>query len=425
MSFLTHLECFRCGRAYPPERQFLGCPACTGEHVSNLFCVYDYAAIGRDWDPNRLADRPSSIWRYHEFLPVEPEHAVTLGEGLTPLLEVPRLGRRLGLNRLYVKDESQNPTWSFKDRMGAVGATRALELGCTVLTAASSGNGGAATAAYAARAGLKSIVFTTQLFPLTMRVLMQTYGAMVIATPTMHDRWTMVKLGVERLGWFPIQNFLQPPIGANPYAQEGCKALGLETCEQLGWRAPDVMIFPIGSGDTLTGAWRGCRELRDLGIIDRVPRLVGAEVFGALEHALADGLDHTEAMPTYPTVAVSTGTANSAYQSLRAVRETDGAAARAGEKEIMAMQVALAEDEGIYAEPSAVVPLVVASTLRQRGQIDADEVVVAVSTSGGLKDPEATRPYLHEIPLIEPSFESLADALERTYHYQLDLSAVV
>lgn len=421
---LTHLECFRCGRIYPPERYFLGCPACTGDRASNLFCGYDYAEIARRWSPKVLADRPMTMWRYREFFPVEDDASVvTLGEGMTPLLQLPRFGRRLGLQRLYLKDESQNPTWSFKDRMGSVGVSRAREMGCSVVTAASSGNGGAATAAYAARGGLRSIIFTTAQFPLTMRVLMQTYGAMVVATPTMQDRWTLVRMGVEDLGWFPIQNFLAPPIGANPYAQEGCKAIGYETCEQLGWRAPDVMIFPIGSGDSLTGAWRGCRELRDLGHVEHVPRMVAAEVFGALENALARGLDHTEAMPTYPTVAVSTGTANSAYQSLRAVRESGGMAARAGEDAIMAMQLALAEDEGIYAEPSAVVPLVVAGKLRAAGRIAPDDIVVVVSTSGGLKDPEATRPYLKEIPVTEPSFAGLAQVLSDTYGYSLERNA--
>jgi threonine synthase len=247
MSYLKHLECFRCGRTYPPERMFFGCPACTGDAASNLFCVYDYEAIGRAWSPAVVTKRPTNMWRYKEFFPVDDEHQVSLGEGMTPLLHAPRLGRRLGLDRLYIKDESRNPTWSFKDRMGSVGASKAVEFGCRVLTAASSGNGGAATAAYAARAGLKSIIFTTQNFPLPMRALMQTYGSMVVATPTIEDRWKMVRLGVERFDWFPIQNFLVPAIGANPYAQEGCKALGYETCEQLGWKAPDVMIFPIGA----------------------------------------------------------------------------------------------------------------------------------------------------------------------------------
>lgn len=415
MSHLTHLECFRCARTYPPDAYLLGCPACANGNASNLFCVYDYEKVARTFTKDALADREPTMWRYRELFPVDGEHRVTLGEGMTPLLHAPRLGRRLGLARLYLKDESQNPTWSFKDRMAAIGVSKALELGRRVITAASSGNGGAASAAYAARAGLKSIIFTTPSFPLTMRVLMQTYGSMVVATPTIEDRWKMVRLGVEEFGWFPIQNFLVPAVGANQYAQEGCKALAYETCEQLGWKAPDAMIFPIGLGDTLTGAWRGSSELRSLGFVERVPRMIGAEVFGALERALVEGADRTEPMPTYPTVAISSGTANSAYQSLRAVRESEGWSARAGEDAIMEMQLALAEDEGLYAEASAVVPLAVIPQLLERGTIAPDDVVVCVLTSTGLKDPEVTRPYLREIPLAEPTREGLIRTLEETY----------
>jgi threonine synthase len=415
MSLLMHLECFRCGRTYPPEPYLLGCPACTGTAASNLFCVYDYEQAARSFRKEEIAGREPTMWRYRELFPVDDDFRVSLGEGMTPLLHLPRLGRRLGLTRLYVKDESQNPTWSFKDRMAAVGVSKALELGRRVITAASSGNGGAASAAYAARGGLKSIIFTTPSFPLTMRVLMQTYGSLVLATPTIEDRWKMVRLGVEEYGWFPVQNFLVPAVGANQYAQEGCKALAYETCEQLGWRAPDAMIFPIGLGDTLTGAWRGSCELRRLDLTDRVPAMIGAEVFGALENALERGLDHTEPMPTRPTVAISSGTANSAYQSLRAVRESGGTAASAGEEEIMQMQLALAEDEGIYAEASAVVPFAIVPKLLDRGAIRRDDVVVCVSTSSGLKDPEVTRDYLPEIPLIEPTREGLTQTLATVY----------
>lgn len=415
VSCLTHLECFRCGRTYPPEPYLLGCPACAGADASNLFCVYDLAQVARTFSKDAIALREPTMWRYSELFPVGEDCRVSLGEGMTPLLALPRLGRRLGLTRLYVKDESQNPTWSFKDRMAAVGVSKAVEFGRKVITAASSGNGGAASAAYAARAGLKSIIFTTPSFPLTMRVLMQAYGSLVIATPTIEDRWKMVRLGVEEYGWFPVQNFLVPAIGANQYAQEGCKALAYETCEQLGWRAPDAMIFPIGLGDTLTGAWRGSCELHQLGLTSHVPTMIGAEVFGALESALERGLDRTEPMPTRPTVAISSGTANSAYQSLRAVRESGGTAASAGDDEIMRMQIALAEDEGIYAEASSVVPLAIIPKLLERGTIARDDVVVCVSTSTGLKDPEVTRDYLPEIPLIEPTREALSHTLATAY----------
>ena len=165
MSYLSHLECYRCGHSYPPEKFFHGCPACAQGKPSNLFCVYDYQRLSRDFSVQVLQNRPLTMWRYRELLPVDPEYAVSIHEGMTPLIHCQRLGARYGLQNLYLKDESRNPTWSFKDRLASAGASKAREMGCSVLTLSSTGNAGAAVAAYAARAGLQAVVFTTQSVP--------------------------------------------------------------------------------------------------------------------------------------------------------------------------------------------------------------------------------------------------------------------
>lgn len=408
MTFLDHLECFRCARTYPPGKLFQGCPACSAERPSNLFCVYDYQGLKRSFSKTALQRRSPSMWRYLELLPVGEEHVVTLHEGMTPLIHCPRLGRRYGLKRLYVKDESRNPTWSFKDRLASAGASKAREMGCHVLAVASTGNAGAATAAYAARAGMQAAIFTTADMPSTMRVLMQSYGARVYAVPTMADRWQMVQRGVQERGWFPVQNFMVPPLGANPYSLDGAKTMGFELCEQLDWHPPDVVVAPVTVGDLPVGAWRGFLEFREMGLVDRVPRMVAAEVFGPLSNALAQGLDHTEAMPTHPTVAVSAGAANSTFQSLRMVRDTGGTAVVASDQEIMQAQLELAETEGIYAEASSTLALAALKKLAVAGQVREDEVAVVLLTSTGLKDPEVTRPYLPEMRLLDQSmFEVL------------------
>lgn len=411
MTYLSHLQCHRCAQQFPPGKLFMGCPSCAPARPSNVYCVYDYPRIAERFRPELLQRRPMTMWRYSEFLPVEQEYVVTLYEGMTPLIPCPRLGSRYGLTRLYLKDESRNPTWSFKDRLASVAASKARELGATTLAIASTGNAGAATAAYAARAGMEAVVFTTQTVPLTMRALMQTYGARVVAVPSMADRWTMVRRGVEERGWFPVQNFVVPPVGANPYALDGAKTVGFELCEQLDWQPPDVVVAPVSAGDLPVGAWRGFLELREVGLIDRIPRMVAAEVFGSVGNALAKGLDHTEPVPTWPSVAVSAAVANSAYQCLRMVRESRGTALMASDDEIMAAQLELAETEGIYAEPSSTLTLAAIKKLAERGELGEDEVVVALITSTGLKDPQATRPYLADIPLIEPTLE----AFDRLY----------
>jgi threonine synthase len=406
------LRCFRCGATYPPGPLWGGCPACAAAgKPSNLYCVYDYPAVTRALDRAELASRPANLWRYRELLPVAVEHAVTLDEGMTPLVRAERLGRQYGLDQLYLKDESRNPTWSFKDRLAAVGATKARELGASVLAVASSGNAGAATAAYAARAGLDAYLFTTEQFPSTMRAFMQAYGAKVFAVPTAPDRLTMVRRGVEERGWVPIQNYVVPPVGAPAYMLDGAKTVGFELAEQLGWRVPDVVVAPTSNGDLPVGIWRAFLELRELGWVDRVPRMVAAEVYGALANALAKDLDHTETMPSWPTVAFSAGNPVSAYQSLLMLRETGGTALGASEDEIMAAQLLLARTEGIWAEAASALTLATIAKLVASGAIRRDEVVVALITSGGLKDPDATLRYVPPIPLIQPTFEDLERAL--------------
>ncbi|MDE3075380.1 MAG: threonine synthase [Chloroflexota bacterium] len=416
-TFLTHLECWRCGRTFPPEKRFTGCPECARTKPSNLFCQYDLDAIGRTFHPGLLAARPPTLWRYKEFLPAGEGHIVSMGEGMTPLIHCPRLGQRMGLRNLYVKDDSRNPTWSFKDRMAASGAAMALDFGCTVLTAASSGNGGAATSAYAARAGIEAVIFTTPQFPMTMRAFMQAYGTKIVATPTAADRWKMVLEGVLEHDWFPIQNMMTPPVGANPYALEGNKTFAFEVCEQMSWRVPDWVISPCGSGDSLTGAWLGFNQFHRLGYVDRVPRMAAAETYGVLMHALETGADHTEAVEPKPSVAISTATANSAYQCLRTIRDSKGTAMTATNDEIMAAQLSLAACEGIWAEPSSALTIAAIQHLVQRGDIREDDVVVAWLTSGGLKDPEVMKHYLPDIPLIEPTWEALERTLRDTYRW--------
>lgn len=418
MSFLAALRCFRCDAVYPPDSVLFQCPACANEVPSGLYCVYDYEAIERRWSPATTRTREATMWRYAEFFPVEAAHAVTLGEGMTPLLRLDEVGKRIGCRSLFLKDESQNPTWSFKDRLASVGATKAVELGGEVLTAASSGNGGASTAAYAARAGLRSIVVTAGVPPAAMRALMTVYGTLLLTTERNEDRWPLVAYGVENHGWFPVQNFLDPLVGASPFAREGCKALAFEICEQLGWKAPDAVIFPVTVADSLAGAWRGFVELELLGVIDRVPRLYGAEVHGPLERALCSG--ELTRVQGGPSRAVSTASTQTTYQALAAVRATGGWSVAVGDDAILqGAQALLAEHEGIFAELSGALALAGAERLLADGMIDADELVVLVSTSGGLKDFDVALPEPERPEPIEPTPAGMAEALAQRYGYTL------
>lgn len=384
---------------------------------TNVSVVYDMDEIRRSFDPKRLDGRPHTMWRYAELLPAELENAVSIGEGMTPLLPVPRLARRLGLRNLLVKDESRNPTWSFKDRLASSAVSMAKQMGAAVVTGSSSGNAGSATAAYSARAGIPCVMFTTQQFPLAMRVQMAVYGTKMIATPTIQDRWRMVEACVDTLGWFPVTIFVYPLVGSNPYGIEGYKSVAFELVEQLG-RVPDHVVMPVGAGDAFYGTWKGFEEYRELGFTDSVPTMVAAEVFGPLENALAKNLDHIEEVPWGPSPAISVGLYTSAYQALHVLRESGGAARSPSTEDMLAMQRELAETEGIYAEVSSVISLCVAKTLVDEGRIQDDDLVVAFLTSGGLKDPETTAKHLPAIPLIEPNLDALRAALDATYGFK-------
>jgi threonine synthase len=197
------LRCLRCHGRFDEARPFTGCPRCAAQGVAvNLTVEYDLAPLAGVTGAT-LAPDGKGLWRFRRLLPARSVPSVSLGEGATPLVHLERLGRRLGLPRLYAKDESQNPTWSYKDRLCSMAVTNAVEVGARVITISSTGNHGASTAAYAARAGLPCVIFTLASVPETMKTLMQAYGAAVVACETSESRWAMMRQGIERFGWFP------------------------------------------------------------------------------------------------------------------------------------------------------------------------------------------------------------------------------
>jgi threonine synthase len=414
------LRCLRCAAEYPVGRYFLGCPACRGRgQPTNLAVTYDDGELRQAAARSRTATGPG-IWRYRDLLPVDEEFIVTLHEGGTPLVALPRLGRKLGLPNLYVKDETRNPTGSFKDRLAAAAISMARQLGTSVVVGSSSGNAGASTAAVAAKAGLPCVMFTTKQFPLAMRVQMAVYGTCLIAAPTIADRWQLVAAGVEQLGWFPVTVFSYPYFGSSGYGIEGYKTIGYEITDQLG-RVPDDIVVPVGAGDAFSGAWKGLTEYHQAGLTDRLPRMHAAEVYGPLQHALDEGLEDCVEMPTAgpPSVAVSVGSNLSTYQALRVLRQSGGSARSASNEQMLQAQRDLAAMEGIYAETSSALSVAVLPQLLADGVIQPDATVVAVLTSSGLKDPETTAAHMPGIPDCTNSLESALTVLSTAYGLDL------
>lgn len=410
------LRCVRCRATYPVGDLYTGCPSCSAEgKPSNVELCYDPEDIA---EAARSPHPGEGMWRYRALLPVSDERIVTLGEGGTPLIPTPRLGARIGIPNLYVKDESRNPTGSFKDRLAAAAVSAARQFGKRVVVGSSSGNAGAAVAAMAARAGMPCVMFTTAQFPLAMRAQMAVYGTLLLAAPTVKDRWSLMAAGVSRFGWFPVTVFSYPYFGSSCYGIEGYKTIGYEIADQSP-TLPDHVVFPVGAGDAFAGAHRGLREYADAGVIDAVPAMHAAEINGPLEHSLRHGLDHVMEMPApaEPSVAISVASTLGTYQALDVLQRTSGSACSADNATILRAQYDLASLEGIYVETSSALSVAVLPELVRRGAVDPDSTVVAVLTSTGLKDPQTTADHLPPIPKTDADLDSALDALHTAYGF--------
>ncbi|MCL6450784.1 MAG: threonine synthase [Acetobacteraceae bacterium] len=381
MSFLTHLECSLCGRRYPGARLHNLC-ACGGP----LLARYDLAGVARALDPGRLKSRPPTMWRYRELLPVGPDALpVTLGEGFTPLLPCDRLGGRLGLGRLYVKDESRNPTGTFKDRGASCAVSRLRELGAGGVVLATAGNAGAAWAAYSARAGLELQVFVARDAPHT------TGGECRVRGATVHQVEGLISeagaqaaaLARER-GWFDASTFKEP------YRVEGKKTLGLEIAEQLGWRLPSAIVYPTGGGVGLIGMWKAFSELSLLGWAGP-PRVrmvaVQAEGCAPVVKALREGRDRVEPWPGARTIASGIRVPNPLAGALilRVLRESGGDAVAVSDGEALDALRWCARTEGLFLCPEAAAALAGLKRLAASGALGAGDTVVLVNTGTGLK----------------------------------------
>lgn len=400
---------------------FAGCPRCREQGVAvNLTVEYDLAPLA-GVTPESFAPGPPGLWRYRGLLPVRAGRPVSLGEGGTPLVHLERLGARLGLPRLYAKDESRNPTWSYKDRLCAMAVSHAVAIGARVVTISSTGNHGASTAAYAARAGLPCVIFTLASVPDTMKTLMQAYGAAVVACPTAEARWALMQHGVERLGWYPTSGYVMPPVGSNPWGIEGYKTIAYEVAEDLGWAAPDVVILPSAYSDGLAGVWKGWAELRELGLVKSTPRMIAAEPFGPLAHALERALEAPEVVEApEPSVAFSIASRYGTWQGLAALRDSGGAGERVTDEGIFEAQRALAREEGLFVEPSAAAAVTAVLQLAQRRALEPTDTIVVVLTSGGLKDFGASRAWLPAVPAADADFDRLLTTLRDAYGLALD-----
>ena len=410
MRGIAGFSCIRCGRLFPRDLKIdaRGCPDCFEDAPANLRVTYD---IDREHSTaHAVMPRSSSpsLWRYADMLPCTEGEAVTLGEGLTPLLPAQVMGKRLGVPKLFIKDESKNPTWSHKDRFSTVAVSTARLNGARVVATASSGNAGASLAAYAARAGLKCVVVTFAGTAGAMLTQIRKHGATVLPLVDKSLRWPLLATCTQRFGWFATSPFHAPVVGSHPVGIEGYKTLAYEIVEQMHGAVPDWCVLPVCYGDALVGLWRGFNDLHSQGRIDRLPRLVAAEVHGSLARALAARSDVVSEEPArFDTLAVSIGTTRSTFQALEALRASRGIAVPVGNSGLIDLQEQLAGTEGILAELTSVTPFAAIASLRRQRVIAETDSVVAVVTGSGLKDLDRSDKVGHR----QLVFHSVSEAL--------------
>ncbi|GAA1866994.1 threonine synthase [Asanoa iriomotensis] len=384
--FLTHLACPRCGRQHDAEVLTNLC-----ECGSPLLARYDLDAVRAAVAPADIARRSADLWRYRELLPVRDDaHRVTLGEGWTPLWPAARYGAAIGLDRLLVKDEGLVPTGSFKARGAAVGVSRARELGARHVAMPTNGNAGAAWATYAARGGLRSTIAMPLGAPaITRNEVVAAGGELILVDGLINDAGRLVADLLAAAGG----DIFDAGTLREPYRLEGKKTMGYEICEQLGWRVPDVIVYPTGGGVGLIGIHKALGELRELGWIgDRLPRLVAVQSTGCapIVRAFEAGARRAEPWTDARTVAfgITVPAPLGDELILDALAATSGTAIAVDDEEILADLRAFGEREGLLLCPEGAACLTAARKLRDSGWLTADDEVVVLNTGAGIKYPE-------------------------------------
>lgn len=394
-SYLSHLECPQCGEHYSAEvvRQLCTCG-------SPLLVRYDLERLKTEWVKEELSNRNPDLWRYHELLPVvEKEHVVTLGEGMTPLLALPRLGEDYGISTLLMKDESLVPSGSFKARGAAVGVSKAKELGVTGLAMPTNGNAGAAWALYSARAGIEATIVMPQDAPKITRSEVALAGArLYLVNGLISDAGAIVAREVADKGLYDASTLKEP------YRIEGKKTMGLEIAEQLGWEMPDVILYPTGGGVGLIGIYKALQELQELGWVQgTLPRLVAVQAEGCapIVKAWEEKAERSQFWPDSVTAAfgINVPKALGDFLVLKAVYETDGVAIAVSDAEMSTEQEKIARLEGSFICPEGAAAFAAARKLAQSGWIRPEDRVVVLNTGAGIKYPDSvqTDPPLLEI----------------------------
>jgi threonine synthase len=398
------LQCRECGQLYPAEARHV-CEQCFGP----LEVAYDYDVVRASVSRESIERGPRTLWRYKALLPVEGERVVDSHAGFTPLVKADNLGRALGLRNLWLKNDTVNPTFSFKDRPVSIASTRARELGFEVLSCASTGNLAGSVAAHAAKAGMRACIFIPADLEPAKIVGASIYEPMIFAVEGNYDDVNRLSSEIaDQYNWAFVN------INLRPYYSEGSKTLAFEVVEQLGWRLPDAVVVPIASASMFTKIHKGFAELGMVGLIEPGNvRMIGAQAEGCSPVVQAARENTFDVRPVRPnTIAKSLAIGNPAdgYYALKIVQQTGGALDAVSDPEIVDGIKLLARTEGIFAETAGGVTVGVLKKLAEAGKIDPDELVVAYITGNGFKTVDAVAEHVTPVLRVAPTLASFEAA---------------
>ena len=405
MAKVEFLKCVKCGQKYSPSDVEYYCPSCGPE--GTLDVLYDYSHIKSIFTKGHLnAKDEYSLWRYIDLLPVECKpDSLNMQVGWTPLYKAQRLEKALGLDFVYVKDDGRNPTASFKDRASAIGVAKALELDKKIMCAASTGNAASSLSGFAACAGIPSYIFVPVTAPTAKITQLLIYGANVILVNGTYDEAFEVCLKAsEEFGWY------NRSCAINPYLVEGKKTVAFELMEQLDWEVPDWVVMSIGDGCCISGAWKGFTELFQLGLIDKLPKMLGVQAamsnpVNRAFRANKNSFDYIK--PETLADSISVGIPRNGLKALRALRESSGNVVDVLDIEILDAMKQMARLTGVFGEPAGVTGLAGLRKMVKENKIKQNEKVVLIVTGNGLKDVKSAMSAVNEPITIQPSLEDL------------------
>ncbi len=410
MAAIKELHCPVCGRSYQPHEVQYTCPVCGS--VGTLQVLFDYDSLRLQLDRDGLRTGEQSIWRYKALLPLAADAKVPpLRVGMTPLYDATRMAESLGLRQVWLKDDGQNPTGSFKDRASAMVVSKAMEQGIQTVSTASTGNAAAALAGIGASVGLNIIIFVPATAPEAKIAQLLVYGATVLLVEDTYDvAFELCYQMCLSEGWYCRNTAM------NPYTTEGKKTVSYEIAEQLNWQVPDVVMVGVGDGNIIAGIHKGFYDLHQLGWIERIPRLIGVQAEGssALVHAWQHGLKPEDMIPMpADTIAdsISAGVPRDRAKALKAVRETNGAFIAVSDAEILEAIPAVARQSGVFVEPSCAAVYAGARRAAQTQLVQRDESVLLVMTGNGLKDIKRAQQSVSQGLRVQPTIQSIRQAL--------------